>query len=587
MHIPTIRPAAMFAQFISLLAAASLSASEPAIQGYADFAQFESQMESIGRSDLAELESLGRTLGGRPIYLLKIGAGQLDKKPAILIVGSVHPPHVLGSELAVRLARRLTEQADQGVRGMLDRVTFYIIPRPAPDAMEALFQSPFHARVRNQRCVDDDGDGRVDEDGPDDMNADGWITTLRVEDAAGEYLVHPKDNRVMIKADAKQNERGRYSLYTEGLDDDEDEQLNEDPPGGVAFDRNFTFQYPYFGDAAGPNQVSEIESRAVADFAFTHPNIAVIFAFALQDNLMHPWKVDASAEGQKLKTSLMADDASHYQRVAEQYREAIGRKDAPEPESGEGSFRHWAYFHFGRWSFAARGWSIPKTEQAKKEQGAEAKETVSEKSEETGKEKPLPSGPSSDTRGSEDLNALRWFKKHGIDGFVAWKPIDHPRFRGRKTELGGFKPFMRLNPPAEELDSLAEQHGRFLRMLAADLPRLSIGQAEAEPRGGGIWRIVVAVANDGALPTMPKIGQINGQPHPLQIELTLPDGVALITGQARVRLDPLPGGGGRAEQSWLVRVPEGGPKALSVRVWGPSVGAAEKQVVLKRSRKKS
>ena len=39
---------------------------------------------------------------------------------------------------------------------------------------------------------------------------------------------------------------------------------------------------------------------------------------------------------------------------AEQYRKLHGGKDAPGSPKGEGSFSEWAYFHYGRWSLAAR-----------------------------------------------------------------------------------------------------------------------------------------------------------------------------------------------------------------------------------------
>lgn len=581
--MPPILPLAagrvLLATAVYLISTGMAAARQPAVPGYSDFETLQSQVRSIAQSDYAEVETLAETLGGRPVYLLKIGAKGRDERPAVLVVGGVHPPHLLGSELAVRLARKLIEGAasDPEVRRMLQRTTFYIIPRPAPDAMEAFFQQPHEARIRNQRPVDDDGDGRVDEDGPNDLDGDGWITQLRVEDAAGEYIAHPRDNRVMIKADPQQNERGQFAIYTEGADDDRDDELNEDPPGGVAFNRNFTFQYPYFGDAAGPYQISEAETRAVADFAFKHPNIAAVLTFTPLDNLMHLWKVDAAAEKQKIKTTLLADDVPYYKHVAEQYREAIGRKDAPEADGGEGAFSRWAYFHYGRWSFAAGGWWIPKIEAESQAKKAES-ETTTGKAGSPGPAKDASSSASAEKRGTEDLDALRWFEKQGIDGFVAWKPVDHPLFPGRKTEVGGFKPFLRLNPPAGELDGIAEKHWQFVRKLAADLPRLAIRRAEAESQGGGVWRVTIEAVNEGELATMPRMGEVIGQPHPLQAELLLPKGASLLTGHARVRLAPLHGGGGRAEKSWLIRMPEQGLKSLRVRVWSPSAGSVEKAV---------
>jgi len=460
-------------------------AAEPALEGYADEAAYRARIESIATSELATLESLGRTRGGRTIDLLAIGAGprqRRDTRPAVLVVGSVHPPHLLGSELATRLARRLVEEAESeaSVRRMLDRVTFYVIPRPGPDACAAFLRRPYFERAGNERPTDDDRDGRVDEDPPDDLNGDGLITMLRVEDASGAYVPHPEDDRVMVEADPQKQERGRYALYVEGRDDDRDEALNEDPAGGVAFNRNFTFRYPYFEPGAGPHQVSEVETRAVADFAFSHPNIAVVLCFTPEDNLVAPWKPDAEAEEARIKTTLLAADAPYFNRVAEAYRKILDRDDPPDAPEAKGSFAEWAYFHYGRWSFACRGWWPPEVETTQREDDDEDHDEDNEH----------------DERGQHDLNALRWFAREKIDGFVDWRPIVHPDLPGRKVEVGGFKPFLRLNPPADRLEPLADRHWQYLRTLVERMPRVVIRQAKAEPLGRGVWR-VTAVVRDG------------------------------------------------------------------------------------------
>ena len=87
---------------------------------------------------------------------------------------------------------------------------------------------------------------------------------MRVHDPTGKYMAHPQDPRILIEAEADKNEQGRFRILTEGIDNDKDGKFNEDGPGGVDFNRNFTFEYPYFQAGAGPSQVSETETRAVA-----------------------------------------------------------------------------------------------------------------------------------------------------------------------------------------------------------------------------------------------------------------------------------------------------------------------------------
>jgi len=564
--------------------------------GYADYATFRRQMDQLAVSPLVRMESLGRTLGGRDVLLLRIGTGKLDSKPAVLIVGGVHGPQLLGSRLAFEIASRLVRAAETDGQGesLLRRVTFYVIPRASPDACEAFFQTPRVERAVNLRPRDDDHDGRKDEDGPDDLNGDGWITMMRIEDPAGTYMAHPDDPRVLIKADPKRNEQGCWRLLVEGRDNDHDGELNEDPPGGVDFDRNFTFRYPYFEPAAGPHQVSEVETRAVADFAFTHPNIAAVISFGLQDNLVHPWKPDASAERRTIKTSLLPEDAGYFDYVAEKYRELLEADeagDAPDSPAEGGSFACWAYFHFGRWSFAARGWWIPRVEpeRSASESGTadnaetEADQPAGDEHSGAADRQEAGDGPHGDQeqRGAEELNALRWFKQQGIQGFVEWRPVEHPDFAGRKVEVGGLKPFLRLNPPQSQLERLAEKHYRFACWVAGLLPRLEIAETQAEALPGGVWRVRVVVVNRGYLPTASQMGETTGEPYPLQAEIELPAGARLVTGHTRVRLDRLEGSGGKAEQTWLLVVAEDkAPQQLKVRVWSPSVGQAMGRVRL-------
>ena len=182
---------------------------------------------------------------------------------------------------------------------------------------------------------------------------------------------------------------------------------------------------------------------------------------------------------------------------------------------------------------------------------------------------------------AEDLNALRWFAEKKIDGFVDWKPVAHPDFPGRKVEVGGFKPFLRLNPPAEELEPLAERHWRFLRRLVELLPDLAIEEVKTEPLGEGVWRVTALVVNRGYLPTVSAMGRLANEPLLLQAAIDLPPGASLVTGHPRVQLPTLPGNGGKAEPRWLVRTERGKEAVLTLRAWCASVGSVTKSVKVK------
>lgn len=562
-----IRPVLRTCWFVTFVAFVDAVLSSAAVaqplEGYTTYEQFSASVNELDASDLVTVSSLGKTLGGREIKLLRISSRKGDgtndsEKPAILILGSVYAPHLLGGELALQMCQQIVGKAgDEPVRQLLDRLELYVIPRPNPDAMEAMFSKPFSERAVNARPTDDDRDFEVDEDPNEDLNGDGWITAMRVEDPTGKWMPHPADSRVLIEADPKKNESGRYLLYTEGVDNDGDKKWNEDGPGGVDFNRNFSFRYAFFTPGAGPHQVSEIESRAVADFAFEHPGIAVVFSFSLQDNLLETWK--PGNDGDKIKTAVLSADSDPLNYLAEQYRTLHGGTDWPSPAKGEGAFADWAYFHFGRWSLSARGWWIPKLDPEKKEG-----------------EKPV-----DEKRGADDLNALRWFALKQVDGFVDWTTIEHPDFPGKKVEVGGFKPLLRSNPPAAELPALAGKHVQFLGKVGELMPRLELETPKVESLGNGVFRVTARALNTGYLPTMSAMGRTSRLLNTLQLKITLPEGAKLITSSPRLAIEPLAGKGGSREHAWLINAAESKSTSATVRVWSSCAGMAEKEVQLK------
>lgn len=540
--------------------AGHLVAADGARDGYANYAQFEKQVDAIAKPGVATVSSLGTTLGGRKILAITIGSGKPGDKPAILVVGNVHAPQLMGSELAVGMARRLVERADgdKDVKQLLDHFTYYIIPRPSPDASEAFFQKPSREREGNLRKTSDERDPDAAANEPADLNGDGLITMMRVADPTGRFMPHPADPRVLIEADPLKNEHGQYDLYVEGRHDADVPNAAAASQPGVAFNHNFPFRYPYFKPGAGPHPVSEIETRAVADFAFDHPNIAAVFCFSPEDNLMHPWQPDDN-EG-KVKSHIQRGDLAQFEFIAEKYRKLHGGSDAPASPPGEGSFSEWAYLQFGRWSFATRGWWIPKVAPPAAKPGEEKK----------------PDEP----RGAEQLNALRWLAQEKIDGFVPWKPIKHPDFPNRTVEVGGFKPFLLLNPPAKELGPLADKHTDFVLELARLLPQVKIHEAKADPLGGGIQRISVTVMNSGYLPTANEMGKMTGEVWPLILKLEVPKGSTYLKGTPQKELDRLRGGE-KTEWLWLIRTPEGKPGKATITVSAPAVGSDSAVVELK------
>ncbi len=137
-----------------------------------------------------------------------------------------------------------------------------------------------HSPRRVPRPVDDDRDGRVDEDGPDDVDGDGDILTMRVADPNGDLVDDERDVRLMRPAKPGEKGRWRI-LGAEGTDEDGDGRVNEDGPGGVDPNRNFPCEWrpEAVQGGGGPYPLSEPETRATALWVLAHPRIAAVQSY--------------------------------------------------------------------------------------------------------------------------------------------------------------------------------------------------------------------------------------------------------------------------------------------------------------------
>ncbi len=288
----TALPAAALAL---LLAAAAVVPAAPAEAKYRSHADLSAALQSLvsGHKDIARLQSIGKTAGGRDIWAVEIAApGKVPpgERPGVLVAANLEADQVVGSEIALAVVAGLVGgyPGDAAVKKTLEESVIYVLPRVNADGAEGAFAPLKTGRRTNLTPRDDDNDGRVDEDGPEDLNGDGLITAMRVKADGGDYMVDPEDARAMKKADPAKGERGEYKIFWEGIDNDGDGFYNEDPPGGVDINRNFLHQYPYYAADAGPSMASEAETRAVLEWMIGRRNIGAVLAFGWNDNLSTP-----------------------------------------------------------------------------------------------------------------------------------------------------------------------------------------------------------------------------------------------------------------------------------------------------------
>jgi len=520
------------------------------------------------RPELVKVSSLAKSAGGRDVWLVTVGTPE-KAKPAVLVVANLEADHAVGSLVALGLVERLAA-ADAKDAAWLDRVTLYVVPRLNPDGAERALAVPSVEFRTNLRPLDRDRDGRQGEDGPDDLNGDGVVTRMRVKDPKTATLVpDEKDPRQLRQADPRKGERAVYAEESEGRDDDGDGLRDEDPPGGVNLNRNWPYRWPEFTPEAGFSPASEPEVYALITFAFAHPEVAAVWSFGLNDNLRdEPKKPGSTLDDADLP--YFADLARVFARVATPKDPPKGAsaagKGSPAPgATTDGALSEWAYHQFGAVGLASRLWTTPEIPAPEPEKdpakGPKAKEP--EKS-------PIPDGG--------EARWLYWNDRVvGGRAFVPFAPFDHPTLG--KVEIGGWRPGVRLNPPAAQAGAIAEAHLAFLKELAAKLPRLAVPAAKAEAKGAGLFEVTAVVANDGFLPTALAQGVRTGKAPPVLVRFDAGK-AKLLAGRPLERIDALAGSGARREFRWLVRAPEG---VTSVRldVSCPKAGRVEKVIDLK------
>lgn len=303
--------------------------------------------------------------------------------------------------------------------------------------------------------------------------------------------------------------------------------------------------------------MSSAEARAIADFVVAHDNIAAVYVLGPQDNLMTPWKHEpsggtgGSAEGTRgggPYSSILEADQPFFEHMSERFKDVTGLSEGPESDATGGDVLSWAYYHMGRWAFGSRGWWIPGEEKEEEPAGDEAPEAAEAAEEDVGAGEDEPEEHESLKR---EYVAYRWLMENRPSGFVEWSEVEHPDFPERQVEVGGFAPFVRLNPPASMLDSIAEDHEKFIAELAGALPDLSFRDVRVENVGARTYRITTEIANSGYFPTLSAIGTEVFWPRRLRVELET-DGQEVIGGRATQLVDAIEGSGASSELSWLV-----------------------------------
>ncbi len=142
---------------------------------------------------LASLESLGTSWQGRDIWCMTLTnprTGAHDTKPAFYIDAHIHAEEVTTSHTALYTIWYLLTQygSDPECTWLLDNLSFYIIPRLNPDGAEISLTTGHHW-CGNGRYLP--GEEQTKGLCQQDINGDGLIVQMRIQDPAGEWKISP------------------------------------------------------------------------------------------------------------------------------------------------------------------------------------------------------------------------------------------------------------------------------------------------------------------------------------------------------------------------------------------------------------
>jgi hypothetical protein len=646
---------------------------------YHTYAEMTALLRSLAdaHKGISRLASIGKTAGGRDIWALEIAdpAGTpVKERPALLVAANFEADHLVGSEIALAVADALLKgyPGDSEVKNRLENSVVYIIPRLNPDGAEGMFAAVKSGLRTNLAPRDDDNDGRLDEDGPEDLNKDGYITLMRVKAPDGEYMVDPEEPRLMKKADPKKGESGAYKIYWEGIDRDKDGFIAEDPVGGTDLNRNFMHAYPYYQPDAGRYMVSENESRALMDWIIAHRNVAAILTFGESDNLIAPpaggrpgssREIDLirfadagnaaartvgmiqtgglfgfrrfggmefsfemmgeflrqgrrqsqapAEEGRRFRmpdrkapTAVLPADQDYFRTIAAKYGELTGLRQPLYVREPEGAFYEVGYFQLGLPSFSTPGFGLTAQDAggprpkgaaagpsgppgaAQWRQETASGETVAMRIPAGGQARMqmiqaggprMGQGAGETAAAGVDAQLLKWMDAEKIDGFVKWTKFTHPDLG--EVEIGGFKPYAAVDPPAAALAGLGASHLKFVLYLTSLFPKVKVASTEVTNHGGGIFGIKAEVENTGFLPTASSQAVTARAVKPVLVQL----GVApedVISGSAKTNFIPvLDGSGGRAKYEWIIRGKSGA--VIELKVAAEKGGSDTARITLK------
>ena len=471
---------------------------------------------------LAKLRFIGKTPEDRELWLIEITNlknASSETKPAIWIDGNTHAGEVMGSMICLKTIWYLLKNyiLDPFITRLLNDVTFYIVPRVDPDGAEFFLKTSYYVLGGDNET----GGGRwyplskekwaSSESGLylEDINGDDFIVSMRIKDQNGEWKISKKDNRIMVKREPGENEGDFYRIYPEGyiLNYNGDKEIKmASPRWSLNFNRNYPDDWAKEDRrrGSGAYPLSEPETRAIADFIVSHPNICLAITYHTHGGVIFGYSEEEKIPKQDRKLFKILESIF----VEETGYPALSLKS----RKPSGSFSNYLTLHRGIPCLTVEVWDLAGLAGI---------------------------GDFIERRGFEfshlgmteeqAIKVLKWNEKE-LDGkgFINWFEYEHPQIG--KVEIGGWKKkFLWRNPPEKFIEKEIDKVMLFPIKCAELLPKVRIINAGAKRINENIYEIKINILNNGAIPTYIMKHAINiGSVNPVEAQVELEDKMKLI-----------------------------------------------------------
>lgn len=448
---------------------------------------------------LTKLDLVGKSEEGRGIYCMTVfnpKNGKESGKPGVYVDGNIHGNEIQATEVGLYLLNYLLTKYGKNneITALVDKNVFYVIPMVNVDGRYHFLEDANPSGNRGlRRPHDDDRDGLMDEDFPEDLDGDGNITRMRKRDPHGGYKTDPEDPRIMVRV--KPGETGEWTMLgSEGIDNDGDGKINEDSEGYVDPNRNWGYDWMpnYVQQGAGDYPFSGTGLKAMSQYIRKRPNICMAWAFHNTGGMF------LRGPSSKAQDEYPSRDIAVYdylgkqaERITPGYRYLLSWKDL---YATYGDFMEWMVMVNGTYGFVGelymrRQETFRSIDESKRIEAT--KQALSEESEDN----MFRSDP------KEERERLG-YNDHVVQGelFKPWKPYKHPTFGD--IEIGGWVRLSRRLPAPFMLKDLVHRNAMAVIFSAKNTPEVSMEVFETHKISKDLHRVRVRLINSKAIPTM-------------------------------------------------------------------------------------